>query len=82
VFVLNDDQRQRILACRAAWEEGEDEERLERLRLREEDAEIVRAFGQILTEARFAQGLNLTYGQMAQEWARWQSVLQSIAASR
>ena len=45
-FTLNDEQRQRLLACRAAWEEGEDEERLERLRLREEDAETVRAFGQ------------------------------------
>ena len=66
MFTLRDDQQQRLLACRAAWEEGEDEERLERLRLREEDAEIVRAFGQILTDARFAQGLNLTYAQMAQ----------------
>ena len=66
MFMLREDQQQRLLACRAAWEEGEEEERLERLRLREEDAETVRSFGQILTDARFAQGLDLTYAQMAQ----------------
>ena len=65
VFALSEEQRQRLLACRAAWEEGEDEERLERLRQREEDAETVRAFGQTLADANFAEGGSLTYAQMA-----------------
>lgn len=65
LFALNDEQQERLLALRAAWDEGEDEERLERLRLREEDAETVRAFGQVLTDANFAHGANLTWAQMA-----------------
>ena len=64
-FRLNDEQQARLLALRAAWDEGEDEERLERLRLREEDAETVRAFGQILADTDFARGANLTWAQMA-----------------
>ena len=55
-FALNAEQQQRLLALRAAWEEGEDEERLERLRLREEDAEAVRAFDTLLAETDFAAG--------------------------
>ncbi len=65
LFALNDEQQERLLVLRAAWDEGEDEERLERLRLREEDAETVRAFGQVLTDADFAHGASLTWAQMA-----------------
>lgn len=65
VFELNTQQTERLLTLRAAWDEGEDEERLERLRLREEDAEIVRAFGQLLDATGFTEGANLTYAQMS-----------------
>jgi len=65
LFALTEAQKERLLACRAAWEEGEDEERLERLRQREEDAEILRAFASLLAEADFAHGGDLTYAQMA-----------------
>ncbi len=64
-FELNSLQTERLLALRAAWDEGEDEERLERLRLREEDAETVRAFAHLLDTAGFAEGANLTYAQTA-----------------
>ena len=65
VFELNTGQTARLLALRAAWDEGEDEERLERLRLREEDAETVRAFQQLLETTGFADGTNLMYAQMS-----------------
>ena len=64
-FQLNTQQTERLLILRAAWDEGEDEERLERLRLREEDAETVRAFGQLLETTGFADGANLNYAQMS-----------------
>src|SRR5581483_11705774 len=64
-FALTAAQQERLLACRAAWEEGEDEERLERLQQREEDAETLRAFAALLADAGFAQGRDLTYAQMA-----------------
>lgn len=64
LFRLNAVQEERLLACRAAWEEGEDEERLERLRQREEDVETLRAFARLLQEADFASGGDLTRAQM------------------
>jgi hypothetical protein len=64
-FHLSATQQERLLACRAAWEEGEDEERLERLRQREEDTETLRAIAWNLADADFAQGGDLTRAQMA-----------------
>src|ERR1041385_3462604 len=64
-FTLDATQQERLLACRAAWEEGEDEERLERLRQREEDSETLRAITALLTETGFAGGSDLTRAQMA-----------------
>ena len=64
-FALTCEQRERLLTCRAAWEEGEDEERLERLRQQEEDSETLHAIATLLTAADFAEGGDLTHGQMA-----------------
>lgn len=63
-FSLTDVQKERLLASRAAWEEGEGEESLERLRLREEDRETLRALSLLLEETRLAQGGELTYAQL------------------
>ena len=62
-FVLNETQQTRLLTVRAAREEGEDEERLERLRQRAEDAETLRAFHNLLEETRLAAGHDLNYTQ-------------------
>src|SRR5947207_6018079 len=64
-FTLNAEQQERLLACRAAWEEGEEEERLERLRRSEEDSETLLAIDRLLQESGFAQGTDLNYAQMA-----------------
>lgn len=64
-FVLTTAQQERLLGCRAAWEEGEEEERLERLRQREEDAETLRAIARLLEETGFAEGKDLKRAQMA-----------------
>ena len=64
-FVLSETQRERLLTCRAAWEEGESEERLERLRRREEDRETLAAIAELLNEARCAEGRTLTRVEMA-----------------
>lgn len=63
-FALTEAQRQRLLDLRAAWEEGEDEERLERLRQREEDRETLRAIADLLREAGFREGGDLSHAQM------------------
>ena len=60
-FALSEVQRERLLTCRAAWEEEESEERLERLRRREEDIEMLRAISTLLRETRFAEGNALNY---------------------
>ena len=65
LFVLSTFQEERLLTSLAAWEEGEDEERLERLRQREEDTETLRAFSRLLREADLAQGGALTRTQMS-----------------
>ncbi len=62
--ILSAAQQERLLAYRAAWEEGEDEERLERLRQREEDAETLRALARLPAETEFARGVDLTHAQM------------------
>ncbi len=64
-FMLSNEQRERLLSARAAWEEGEDEERLERLRQQEEDAETLRVIARLLAETGFAEGSDLTRAQMA-----------------
>jgi hypothetical protein len=64
-FVLSETQRERLLTCGAVWEEDEGEERLERLRRREEDTERLRAIAELLKETRFAEGGTLDYGQTA-----------------
>lgn len=64
-FVLSERQRERLLTCQAAWEEDEGEERLERLRRREEDREMLRAVATLLREARFAEGNTLAYSETA-----------------
>src|SRR5579884_2449006 len=64
-FMLSALQEERLLASQAVWEEGEDEERLERLRQREEDVETLRAFSRLLREADLAEGGALTRAQMA-----------------
>ncbi len=74
-FALNAGQQERLLACRAAWEEDESEERLERLRQREEDAEILRAVAALLREADFAGGVDLTYARMS----RFLSLVRGLA---
>ncbi len=53
-FVLSNTLRERLLACRAEWDEDEGEERLERLRQREEDTEMLRAIATLLKETRFS----------------------------
>ncbi|HLV81591.1 MAG TPA: AAA family ATPase [Chthonomonadaceae bacterium] len=65
LFTLSPRQEERLLASQAAWEEGEDEERLERLRQREEDGETLRAFSRLLRQAGLAEGGALTRAQMA-----------------
>jgi len=62
-FVLSELQRERLLGCRAAWEEDEGEERLERLRQREEDTEMLRAIAALLKETRFAEGHSMTHAE-------------------
>jgi len=62
-FVLSELQRERLLECRAAWEEDEGEERLERLRQREEDTEMLRAIAALLKETRFAEGHAMTHAE-------------------
>lgn len=62
-FALSDRQREGLLTCRAAWEEDEGEERLERLRQREEDTEMLRAVAELLKEARFADGRALNHAE-------------------
>jgi hypothetical protein len=65
MFVLSESQRERLLTCRAAWEEEESEERLERLRQREEDVEMLRAVRVLLQETRFAEGQALNHSEMS-----------------
>ena len=62
-FALNEEQLLRLLSCRAVWEEGEDEERLQRLRQQEDDAGTLLAISRCLTEADFANGGSLDYSQ-------------------
>src|SRR5690348_13715421 len=64
-FALTPVQQERLLDLRAAWEEGEDEERLERLRQREEDAETLRAVDQLLAAANLSEGGSLARAPMA-----------------
>ena len=63
VFVLSELQRERLSGCRAAWEEDEGEERLERLRQREEDVEMLRAIAELLKETRFAGGRAMSHAE-------------------
>lgn len=63
-FRLTEAQVERLLDCRASWEEGEGEERLERLRQREADAETLRAISRLLEETDFGAGNDLTHSQM------------------
>jgi hypothetical protein len=65
-FELTPPQQERLLALRAAWEEGEDEERLDRLRQHEEDAETLRAVARLLATADLEGGGSLTRVEMAQ----------------
>ena len=62
--MLSETQRERLLTCRAGWEEDESEERLERLRRREEDVEMLRAVAELLQETRFAEGHGLNHAEM------------------
>ena len=62
-FVLSESQRARLLTCRAAWEEDEGEERLERLRQREEDQETLRAIAALLKGTRLAEGNALNHSE-------------------
>ncbi len=62
-FALTETQQTRLLNCRAAWSEGEDEEYLQRLRQRAEDADCLRAIAHLLQETRFKDGGPLNYGQ-------------------
>lgn len=64
-FELSETQRDRLLACRAEWEEDEGEERLERLRQREEDTEMLRSVKGLLNETQFAVGADLNRAEMA-----------------
>ena len=65
MFALTELQTARLLACAAAWHEGEDEEYLLRLRQRAEDADTLRAIQYLLKETDLAQGGVLNYGQAA-----------------
>lgn len=58
-------QRERLLALRAEWEEGEDEEHLQALRRREEDLEALKSIARLLAETGLAQGGVLSYAEMA-----------------
>ena len=62
-FALTETQQMRLLTCRAAWSEGEDEEYLQRLRQKAEDSDCLRAIEQLLKETDFANGGLLNYGQ-------------------
>ena len=64
-FALSETQQDRLLTCRAAWEEDEGEERLDRLRRREDDTETLRAVSELLNAAQFAEGNALTYAETA-----------------
>ena len=64
-FSLTETQRARLLTCRAAWSEGEDEEYLQRLRQKSADDDTLRAVARLLKEADFAAGGPLNYGQCA-----------------
>jgi hypothetical protein len=63
-FVLNAQQERRLLSARAAWEEDEGEERLERLRQREEDAETLRLIVDLLVTSDFSHTRDLTRPQL------------------
>jgi 5-methylcytosine-specific restriction protein B len=75
VFHLTDAQTERLLACRAAWEEGEGEERLERLRQREEDQETLRAIARLLADSGFAQGNDIPFAELS----RWLTLVRALA---
>jgi hypothetical protein len=62
-FMLSRTQQERLLTCRAGWEEDEGEERLERLRQREEDQETLRAIAALLKETRLAEGNALNHAE-------------------
>jgi energy-coupling factor transporter ATP-binding protein EcfA2 len=63
-ITLTDAQRERLLQCRADWNEGEGEEALERMRQTEEDAETLRAIATLLAETRFTQGKSLSFAAL------------------
>ena len=62
-FALTETQQARLLTCRAAWSEGEDEEYLQRLRQKAEDSDTLRAIKHLIQETDFANGGLLNYGQ-------------------
>ena len=76
-FALTETQQARLLACRAAWSEGEDEEYLQRLRQKAEDADTLRGVARLLEETDFARGGPLNYAQCA----RLLSLVRALASN-
>jgi hypothetical protein len=62
--LLNDQQQERLLTARASGEEEEGEERLERLRQREEDVETLRLIRELLNATNFRAAGQLSRAQL------------------
>jgi MoxR-like ATPase len=73
-FSLDPDQRNRLHAVRAAWEEEEGEERLERLRRREEDTETLQLIAQLLAAHDFERTGNLPRAELVRLLALYRSL--------
>ena len=69
MFALTGAQEELLRALMAAWDESEEEERLERLRQREEDVECLDAFARLLEVSGFAEGQDLTRVQWTELFA-------------